>query len=107
MKHKQNSLYIKTARVFLTTICGFDAQVIIQMPYSIDHYMDYLQKEWTHTTKAVCLNVLWWMLALITLISFLFGHFLNGAVIFCGLIRLTTCIMNVAKVDYLTSLNKF
>ena len=105
MQPKQLSLCNQTARVFLTTICGFDAELIIQMPYGFGHYMDYLQNEWNHTTKAVCLNVAWIILALITLISFLFGHYLDGAVIFYGLIRFTTCITNVAKRDYLNSLN--
>ena len=106
MEPKQLPMRIKFARVFITSICGVDADLALQMPHGIDHYVAYLQEEWNHTTKAVCLNVAWIIVALITLISFLFGHYLYGAVIFFGLIRLTTCILNVAKVDYLNSLNQ-
>ena len=98
---------ITFARVFLTSICGLDAYLTLQMPHGIDHYVAYLQEEWQHTSKAVCLDVLGTILALITLIALLFGHYIDGAVIFYGLIRFTACIMNVAKVDYLNSLNKF
>ena len=107
MKHKYHFFWVATVRFILQSICGFDIELILHMPHGVDHYTNYLQEEWLHTTKATCLGVVWLILALITLIALLFGHYVNGAVIFYGLIRFTAYIMNVANVDYLNSLNKF
>ena len=96
----------KILRFIFVDIFGFSFDLMDQLPHGWDHYAEYLHEEWLPTTKGKVCRALWWIIAVISFIAWVRGHYGEGIVIFLGGIRLSAFMCNWAMRDYLKSLTQ-